>query len=254
MKSRLLTIPFSHYCEKARWAMDLSGLPYIEEKHVPVFHMAANRRFGAGRTVPALATEAGVLCDSTDILEYVHRHGVNLYPRRFQPEVRSWEDRFDETLGPYVRVWAYAHILTQPELLPDLLSSCPETEQALARPLLGLFALGLRRHYGVKPGHDREALREIEALWDQTDWLLSDGRSYLIGESFSAADLTLGALAGPMLLPPEYGFAYPPLARLPARMRDKILEMRETPTGRHVMTIYHKHRQLQPATALARRP
>lgn len=243
MKPRLLTIPVSHYCEKARWALDLLAQPYVEEKHLPVFHLAANRRFGAGATVPALVTDAGVFADSTDILEYVHRHGVNLYPRRFRAEVSSWEERFDEVLGPQVRSWAYAQVLTQPDMLPRLFEGAPEHEHLLARPLWKVFPLGLRQRYGVRAGEDRRALREIAAIWAQTDRLLGDGRAYLVGETFSAADLTLGALAGPLLMPPEYGFAFPPLNQLPAAMAAKVEEMRDTVTGRHVLTIYRKHRQ-----------
>lgn len=29
--SRLLTIPISHYCEKARWALEHAGIPYRED-------------------------------------------------------------------------------------------------------------------------------------------------------------------------------------------------------------------------------
>lgn len=39
--AKLLTIALSHYCDKARWALDLSPLrdSYVEEAHMPVFHM-----------------------------------------------------------------------------------------------------------------------------------------------------------------------------------------------------------------------
>ena len=30
----LITIPISHFCEKARWALERAGLPYREERHV----------------------------------------------------------------------------------------------------------------------------------------------------------------------------------------------------------------------------
>jgi glutathione S-transferase len=35
---RLITIPVSHYCEKARWALTKLKLPYVEEAHMPPFH------------------------------------------------------------------------------------------------------------------------------------------------------------------------------------------------------------------------
>ena len=33
----LITIPLSHYCEKARWALDRVALSYREEPHAPRF-------------------------------------------------------------------------------------------------------------------------------------------------------------------------------------------------------------------------
>src|ERR1700728_3679182 len=56
---RLITIPISHYCEKARWALDRVGLPYREERHVQGIHQLAARRAGGGVTVPVLVTPDG---------------------------------------------------------------------------------------------------------------------------------------------------------------------------------------------------
>ncbi len=67
MTPRLITIPFSHYCDKARWALEVCGVAYIEDGHLPLFHYAATFRAGGGRTVPVLVTDDGVLRDSTDI-------------------------------------------------------------------------------------------------------------------------------------------------------------------------------------------
>ena len=40
-KPRLVTVGFSHFCEKARWAMDLSPSEYVEEIHAPAVHLSA---------------------------------------------------------------------------------------------------------------------------------------------------------------------------------------------------------------------
>ena len=47
----LVTIPFSHYCEKARWALDRAGLAYEERAHLPLAHYLPARRAGGGKTV-----------------------------------------------------------------------------------------------------------------------------------------------------------------------------------------------------------
>ena len=35
---RLLTIPISHFCEKARWALDRAGVDYVERRHIQLVH------------------------------------------------------------------------------------------------------------------------------------------------------------------------------------------------------------------------
>ena len=68
---RLVTIPISHYCEKARWALERAGIPYREERHVQGIHRIAARRAGGGATVPVLVTPEGVLGESEAILAWV---------------------------------------------------------------------------------------------------------------------------------------------------------------------------------------
>jgi len=70
---RLITIPISHYCEKARWALERAGLPYREERHVQGIHRMAARRAGGGATVPVLVAGDGVLGQSREILAWVDR-------------------------------------------------------------------------------------------------------------------------------------------------------------------------------------
>jgi glutathione S-transferase len=78
----LITMPHSHFSEKARWALDWLSLPYREEPHAPLLHRLATIRNG-GRSVPVLVHGAGRFTDSTDIP--VHADSVCggdlLYPR-----------------------------------------------------------------------------------------------------------------------------------------------------------------------------
>src|SRR5438876_979267 len=63
----LITMPHSHYAEKARWALDWLSLPYSEEPHAPLLHWIATTRKG-GRSVPVLLHGARRFTDSTDIM------------------------------------------------------------------------------------------------------------------------------------------------------------------------------------------
>ncbi|MBM4360738.1 MAG: glutathione S-transferase N-terminal domain-containing protein, partial [Deltaproteobacteria bacterium] len=82
MGLRLVTITVSHYCEKARWALDRAGLRYVEEGHAPLFHRPFTMARG-GTSTPLLASPHGTLTDSTDILRFVDRRldePLRLYP------------------------------------------------------------------------------------------------------------------------------------------------------------------------------
>lgn len=237
----LLTIAYSHYCEKARWALDRSGLEYREESHLPLFHIFYNRKHQARRTVPALVTPQGVLKDSADILAYADQQGAELYPTPLRSEILSWEHRFNEVLGPCVRTWAYAWIKDRTDLLESLIAHGKPLERKLVTPLLPRLVQQIARMYRVYPGCEAPMEREINAIWQQTDHLLKQ-QPYLVGRQFTAADLTLAALGGILVQPPEYGFRYPELARYPEAMQSKMLAWRDSPTGQHILRLYSEYR------------
>src|SRR5262249_43993863 len=122
----LVTIPISHYCEKARWALDLAKVPYVEEAHPPFFHMLRTLPSRVGRSTPQLRLPDRVLPDSRAIVAYADaaRGGDLLIPRdpAEAAEVAAWVERFDTKLGPHVRRFAYFHLLEQPDLVVPLLT------------------------------------------------------------------------------------------------------------------------------------
>ena len=113
---RLITIPISHYCEKARWALQRAGLRYREERHIQGVHRLAARRAGGGVTVPVLVTPEGAIGESGEILAWID---ARLAPERrlfpLEPAERQEVDalcaRFDAELGPKARRLIYVHML-----------------------------------------------------------------------------------------------------------------------------------------------
>jgi len=111
---RLITIPFSHYCEKARWALERCGIAYEEDGHLPIFHYIANRFVGAKRTVPVVIAEGTRITDSTEIVAWADsRRPGTLLPEEpaARAEALALEDELDNTLGPATRRWAYYYLL-----------------------------------------------------------------------------------------------------------------------------------------------
>src|SRR5260370_1367256 len=68
MKPRLITIPISHYGERARWALERARVDFDETHHLQMFSWVAALRNGGRKTLPVLVTRDGTLNDSPSFL------------------------------------------------------------------------------------------------------------------------------------------------------------------------------------------
>lgn len=241
----LLTIPYSHYCERARWALDYCGITYTETGHAPFFHAYHNRKAGALRTVPALLTPKGVIDGSDHILTFADQHGQrhpSLYPELQNRSIRSWESRFDKGFGVKSRVWAYIYLQETPELLHEILNQGSLWEYRLLKPIVPQVLNTIVKLYKAYPQRLKRIEAELDTFFDQCDFMLRDQRPFFMGSHFSAVDITLCALAGVLVMPPEYGFRYPNLEKYPEAMQHRILQWRKRPVGQYILRMYANHR------------
>ena len=242
----LITIPLSHYCEKARWGLDRLGISYREEPHAPLLHRFATKRNEAG-SVPVLVHGNRRVVDSTAILEHVDAvcGGNVLYPRdaTLRREVAALEERFDAELGPHTRRWAYQHLLPDGHLLRSLWSrGVPPLEARFLPVIVPLTRRLVRAAYRITPEGAQRSLAHVQGIFRLVDEYLRDGRGFLCGERFTAADLTFAALAAPLLLPLECRAVQPALDAVPAAMRDEILQFRSTAAGQFVLRLFAQER------------
>jgi glutathione S-transferase len=253
VRARLVTIPISHFCEKARWALDRAGVAYAEQPHLQLLHVLAARRAGGGRTVPVFVTAAGaVLAESPEILRWADTHlppERRLYPEgRLGAEAAALESWFDAGLGPDGRLWMYHHTLpVVRRLAPWALAGVPRAERAAFRLGGALVEPALRRYLGVDAAAAAAALERVERIFDEVAERV-DGRRFLLGERFTAADLAFAALAAPALVPDRYGSPLPPPEALPAAMAREVRRLRAHPAGRFAARLYAEER---PQAAIA---
>jgi glutathione S-transferase len=247
VRPRLITIPISHYCEKARWALDRAGIAYEEEPHLQFAHIWHARRAGGGRTVPVLVTAEGALRESAAILAWADRAlpaAARLYPATQAAPARALEARFDAGLGPDARLWMYhATLPVVRKMAPWALAGVPERERRAFERFGGVLDPGIRRYLGVNAANAEAAHARVEADFDHVAALLADGRPHLLGERFTAADLTFAALSAAVLVPEDYGSPLPPLEVLPAAMAGEIRRLREHPAGRYAAALYATERR-----------
>lgn len=257
-RATLVTIGPSHFCEKARWALDRADVPYVEEPHAPLMHLAATIPRG-GRSTPLLVTSDRVLRDSTEIVAFADERlpePKRLFPAEpaLRAEVSALEDRFDDELGPHVRRWAYGHLLDDPVLVRATLAPrVPRRERILLRAGRPLIVRVMKRGMRITPESCRRSLGKVQKTFADVDARLADGRAFLTGDRFTAADLALAALAAPALAVPEYGAPRPGLEQVPAAMRQEIETFRATRTGQFVLRVYRDlRRRVSGAAAGAR--
>ncbi len=270
---RLITIPVSHYCEKIRWALTRLQIPFVEERHMPPFHRFATRRLGqklspkqateternmspinrfvsrivGGQSVPVLVTQTDILRNSEEILRYIDAiapEPQKLYPinPQHQMQVEELVTSFDSVLGPLVRQWTYSFLMEQPNLIKPLwCEGVPWFERQLFPIVFPWMRSNVRQMYDISDTSAIAAHAQICEIFEAVGKLLADGRSYLVGNRFSAADLTFATLAAAVVVPEGYGVKLPDLDRLPFKMTSSIQAFRETVAGKFVLRLYEEH-------------
>jgi glutathione S-transferase len=245
---RLVTIPFSHFCEKARWALDYAGVRYDEEGHAPAAHIFAVKRAGGARTVPCLVTSSGILGDSRDIVRFADAQAPD--DRKLLPaseaerrEVDALEAEFDHDLGPHLRRLLYFHVLARKSVALDLFArSTPPREVAILRALFPVVRLLMRRSMNIDARSAARSYDVVRRVFDSVGARLADGRPYLVGDRFTSADLTFAALASPGLRPAEHPVPLPDPAPGPDPVREIRDLLRGSPGGKFALTMYRQHR------------
>jgi glutathione S-transferase len=245
--SRFITFQISHYCEKVRWALDRTGFPYVEECHLPPLHRLKTTPLG-GSSVPLLVTEAEVLKDSADILKYLDTVApphLKLYPDSpaLRDEVEELETQFNRELGVSTRQWGYFYALPNQSVMKKLWSErVPKWEKLLVPVLFPLTRRLVYFGYNVNRESALAAYRRTQEIFQTVSDRLADGRKYLVGDCFSAADIAFASLSAPGIVPPEYGGIFPQLNQLPDEMVEQIQILRDTVAGKYALRLYQEER------------
>ncbi|HLM09812.1 MAG TPA: glutathione S-transferase family protein [Thermoleophilaceae bacterium] len=250
---RLLTIPISHYCEKARWALDRAGLDYEEERHLQGMNRIVSRRAGGRGTLPVLVADEGVFAESEEIVRYADAAldpDLRLIPSEadLREQVLELSRRLDGGLGPDGRRLMYARMLPlKRDLLDFNNQGVPPWEARVLAAAWPLATRCIERGLGIGPATLAEDDRRVRAAFDEMAELLADGRRHLCGDRFTAADLTFACLAAPVTVPPEYTVRLPQPDELPDEIASDIRAYREHPAGAYALALFREHRERRPA-------
>jgi glutathione S-transferase len=236
----LETVAISHYVDKVRWCLDRLGVPYREVQNVTALGISLG-----GRTVPRLHVRTGLVTsrigDSPAILRYLWGAYASEYGERaafLEPTAAALaiEEKLDR-YGVRLQQWFYHHILPHRRLSLHVWGVNDRTLPLWQRLSMMILFPGIRAwvRYGFKlrPGSHERIVKLIEEFLGELEQQLSDGRRTLLGgEEIGFVDITLAALSGVWLFPPEYGGGKVEAIRLaesdyPTDMAAEIVEWRQ---------------------------
>lgn len=205
-------LSLSHYSEKVRWTLDHKQISHRRRAAiVPGAHMVAAMvltRDPSNYTFPVLELDGEAIADSSAIIATLEGRFPEppLFPADLEQRRRALEleDFFDEQLGPYIRQLAFHELGNDRErfeavvkrTIPGPLGRNSAGAVAYARVFTGL------RFAARSDGAAEESRAKVLAALDRLEEELGSSE-YLVGDSFTVADLTAAALFYPLVLPEE---------------------------------------------------
>jgi glutathione S-transferase len=243
---KLYQFAFSHFCEKARWALDYKSIPYTTINLLPGLHIKTIQKLAPKTCMPVLVDGAKAVRDSPEIISYLDRtHPDPLLTPREPGEVREaleWEKYLDEEIGIALRLWFYYHVLPDRKCaMKFIMTGAPWYGPPLYSVIFPKVREAMMQVMNINAETAQRAEQGVAAALDRLDAAL-EGRRFLVGEGFSRADLTACALLWPMVLPSdrEAFESFP----------EAVLALRDQHKGRRyfgwVRNVYGNYRQPMP--------
>ena len=248
----LYQFPFSHFCEKARWALDYKRIPYRTINLLPGLHVRAVRKLAPKSCVPVLVAGETAVQESSAIITYVDRSRPELpltpTDAAQAREALAWEQYFDEQIGVTLRLCYYHHALPDRKLtLRTMLDGAPWYAGPLFTACYPRIRSEMQRNMNINEDSSRQATAQLLEAFARLDEALRE-RRFLVGEQFSRADLTACALLSPLCMPADQdaSLRFPP----------SFLTLRDQAKGRRffrwVRNVYDNYRMPMPVNDAAR--
>ena len=234
----------SHYCEKARWALDYKGVPHVRKVLARSYLLRAWWSTGKA-ALPVLWLDGRAIGGSGAIVRALEERfeAAPLYPADAAERERALqlEAYFDEHLGHAVRAAALSEVLVEhPEYTARFATmGLGPTQARVLGSVAPVFARFYRTRHGIDPADVARARDQVNKAMDRIHTEVGPA-GYLAGDGFSIADLTACSLLAAIV--PGAELEYP----LPEPMPDPMVryrqEIRAHPTAEWVLDVFAKHR------------
>ncbi|MEE2788714.1 MAG: glutathione S-transferase N-terminal domain-containing protein [Myxococcota bacterium] len=255
-KPHLVTIPYSHYCEVSRWALEHAGIDFIEVQYIPGYHakvVGQLRRDRADRSkssyvgqesgvhggrrkyaVPLLCLPNGrILKDSWEILE----HAVG-------PLDADVQTLLDQELGIAVRQLGYHYLLAPASrhLIKGMISSASLYERILWSFIGDKVVHGMRQLLAITPENAETSRQAVLRIFASMSELLNEQAGTLDASGhFGPIDIAFCSLAAYCVMPENFGngaVKMPSMTDFTDDFQAFIQQCRDTAVGKYIMASY----------------
>jgi cytochrome P450 len=250
--------------EIARWVLDRNAILYKDEPHAPALRNSLFKRLTGS------VEQNDPVLQMTDALIYSTDSVVLFWEQRCTTQNRLLSgnaEKDDEILDLYhlftgeffaaqVDRYMYKQLLANKKNARTVFKQrTPFIEKLLYDIGYPFLKKRIQNEFNLKEHNANDWLVEIEKVFAKVDGILSDGRRYLTGDTFTLADLSFAATAAPMILPVEFGGVLPTISQMPDEYREAVYKLRETAAGQFVLRLYQEDRQwMLPQTAIPKEP
>lgn len=218
----LLHLPYSPWSERARWALDVRGVPYRSEYYQPILGEARLRRLreDGALTVPVLVTREQVFTESRQIARFADETGgvgPTLFPEGRLVEIERVDALADRALDAG-RGLALRRSLADPQALAELLPRSLRWSGPVGRAVSAWGIRRVLRKYGLDRASDEELRARADAALVELRRALAEAPEPAAGQvrtllgTLSYADLT-AAQALAFVRPPSTGLRMGPANR-----------------------------------------
>lgn len=243
----LLEFPHSHYCEKARWALDCKGIPFKAVAILPGLHMVTVRKYAPDASVPVLLSDHEVVQGSSEIINYLEQrypsHSLTPADADQRQRCLKIEHAMDQRPGDNIRRVLYDGLLAYPEFMRYCFTHpMPGVKQLFFRLFYPMLRYGIYQIYVISAAKVEQARREFDAAMSDMEQMLEQGQ-YLVGERFTRADLSVASMLSLLVMPAEHPF---PWREIPdPKTRTFHDAYRNHPVSEWVRKMYRDHRLKQ---------
>ena len=244
--NKIYLFAISHYCEKGRWALDYFGIDYEPVYLAPGMHLAWAKKNGLESSgLPVVESNGQLIQGSSKIIDWaesVSDTGKTLVTADNRDEVLAMEQRLDDVSGVHTRRMLYAHTITKdPKRIRDNflrdLQGSDALKLKLTWPVVRRIMIK-KMDIGDAQGQESKAIVEQELTW--LNQQLEGGRRFLVGDSFTRADLTMSALYSRFAAPEQHPFASH--MATPPGLEDFYKKWRQEPVIQRIVDNYREFR------------